>query len=684
MYLELNNLFVFENQNPVSTNIENEIKKLNNTGISECYTSFLNNIYVKILIRRDTANQYLITCSKYNSTTREYNDLIFDGKLIIDNNRLQINYLATSDRNTDILYFKGQEDGEFIKSVYYKDNSSTLSKYVIEELKKDTITCQDEFERLCNQQYYNEDNCVLIVKVNGIGKPQIEKKENTAINSINNILRQQVQKSDGFNYGLYNQLNYSRVVLECQHIDNIRLFQELGSEYFSESKKLYDFLSDFGLELLQNNEPQNDKLQNDKSKQNFAIIPVCADGHISTLLLDLRPNISQQIPERLYSFDSSLYHYDQNIFSGLITEDHKLSRQSLQLTGCCGYWTSCFIEECFEIEDIEEVKRQFETGEMQLKVACKVSEIIDMNRSQHNIGFIKQIHLPLQIADEISSEEYEASNFIEIKFKGTNKYFLLDEENIHKSTCVDLEAIYNLIQQEKSQLEVVGDGLAKLKEQVIKQNQELFNMKQEKIEEIKKQIEPIKEILKMEVKMYKLNKLHHEKLAMLNSLQSVEASKKLMNIDILNKLFCDNLAKFEHLKKRIKLNSDRQREYLLIQGELGYNYSKEYSTQYQLYTNSCKTFKSYNNTFNEYNKHKEELQQSSPSLKDYFEQQQQYYNKLLVVEQRNIKNIRNNYSQIPNINQLQLNKINGCSSEMEKSLDKNLSNNTSKTIQLTE
>ena len=35
MYLELNNLFVFDNQNPVNTSIEDEIEKLNNTGISK-------------------------------------------------------------------------------------------------------------------------------------------------------------------------------------------------------------------------------------------------------------------------------------------------------------------------------------------------------------------------------------------------------------------------------------------------------------------------------------------------------------------------------------------------------------------------------------------------------------------------------------------------------------------------
>lgn len=649
MYLELNNLFVFENQNPVNTNIEDEIKKLNNTGISECYTSFLKNVYVKISIKRDTANQYSITCLKYNNTTGQYNDFIFDGEITIDNNRLLISRLITLDRNTDIFYSKGQKDGEFIKSVYCKNDHSAPFKYIVLEQSNDT-TCQDEFESLYNQQYYNKSKCVLVIKINGIGKPQIEKNEN-GIDFINNILRQQIQKSDGFNYGLCNQLNYSWIMLKCQHANNIRLFPELGKEYFSKPMtNLKDFLSDFGLELLQNNEPQNDK-----PKPNFAIIPVSTNGHISTLLFDLRPDISQQIPERLYSFDSSLCHYDQNIFGDSISKDHKLSTQSLQLTDCCGYWTSCFIEECSKITDIREIKKQFETGEMQLKVACGVSNIID--KGVGNSGLLQRIK---------QEGEYKCDNdCIAIKVKGTNKYFLLDRENVYKSTCVDLEAIYNLIQQGKSQLEVVGDGLAKLEEQIVKQNQKLFNIKQKKIEEIKKQIEPIKEILEMELEMYKLNNSHHEKLAMLNSSQSIEASKTLINVDALNKLFCSNLAKLEYLKDKFYSNVRQQHEYLSTQGKLGYNNSKEYLGQYQLYINSCKTFDSYNDAFNAYNTHKEKLQQSSPDLKDYFEQQQQYYKQLLVVEQRNIKNIRNNYSQIPNTNQSQLDKINGCISEME-------------------
>ena len=125
------------------------------------------------------------------------------------------------------------------------------------------------------------------------------------------------------------------------------------------------------------------------------------------------------------------------------------------------------IEECSKITAIEEVKRQFKTGEMQLKVACKVSGIIDAK----DIKLIYELKDPLYNEGDDNLKSFIEDNIL-IKVKDTNKYFLLDRKNIYKSTCVDLEAIYNLIQQEDSQLIISDDDLTKLKEQVIKQNQE--------------------------------------------------------------------------------------------------------------------------------------------------------------------------------------------------------------------
>ena len=311
---------------------------------------------------------------------------------------------------------------------------------------------------------------------------------------------------------------------------------------------------------------------------------------------------------------------------------------------------------------------------MQLKVACKVSEIIDKGVRNN------------RLLQRIEREGYKGNDdYITIKIKYTNKYFLLDRKNIYKSTCVDLEAIYNLIQQESSQLEILGGGLAKLKEQIVKQNQKLFKIKQTRINEIKEQIEHLNGILKRESHMCKIDDLYYRILVILEGPESAETLNAKIDKDKQDKLFCDNLAKFEHLKKRIKLNLGRQREYLSIQEKLGYNnlveYLKEvvdygnlaeYFEELGLFCNNLMTYTTYDKLYDEYNKSNKKLQQSSPDLKDYFEQQQRYYNRLFTIEQRNIKNTQNDYSQIPNTNQSQLDKINGCISEMEKSPIKNL------------
>ena len=52
------------------------------------------------------------------------------------------------------------------------------------------------------------------------------------------------------------------------------------------------------------------------------------------------------------------------------------------------------------------------------------------------------------------------------------------------------------------------------------------------------------------------------------------------------------------------------------------------------------------------------------------------------MEQRNIKNTRNDYYQILSVNQLQLNEINEHFSVVEELLNKNLLNGASKTTQL--
>ena len=174
-----------------------------------------NGYYYKIIIYRYNKISNAIALYEWNGYDYQTK---MSGEFKIEHqldgtSKILITQLISIDRNTIVLYFKGQNGIGFIKSVYcknnYPTNYPTSFKYVIEQ---SNATCQNEFESLCNQQYYNEDNCVLIVKVNGIGEPQIVINKN-GIELINSILKQQVQKSDGFNYGLYNQLNYNWIML---------------------------------------------------------------------------------------------------------------------------------------------------------------------------------------------------------------------------------------------------------------------------------------------------------------------------------------------------------------------------------------------------------------------------------------------------------------------------------------
>ena len=226
-------------------------------------------------------------------------------------------------------------------------------------------------------------------------------------------------------------------------------------------------------------------LKGDDEKPNFAIVPIIAKGHISTMLIDLRKNFQGGLKDRLNFFDTSGAHID------LKDEDLKhlrLNKQNLQLTGCCGYWTSCFIEECSEIEDIEEVKQQFKTGEMQLKVACRVSEIIDKGVGSN--GLLQRIE---------QEGEYKGSDdHITINIKGTNKYFLLDKENIYKSICVDLKGISKLLAKNEF-IKISQDNSKSLKKESKNQRESMIGkineLCQPIIDEAKSSIDQVNEIL---------------------------------------------------------------------------------------------------------------------------------------------------------------------------------------------
>ena len=129
---------------------------------------------------------------------------------------------------------------------------------------------------------------------------------------------------------------------------------------------------------------------------------------------------------------------------------------------------------------------------MQLKVACKVSEIIDT--SFGNNGLLQRIE---------QEKEYKGdNNYITINIKDTNKYFLLDKKNIYKSLCVNLKSISKLLAENKD-IEISQDDLKSLREESKNQREVIIDkinkLCQPIIDEAKSVIKQVDEILKNEL-----------------------------------------------------------------------------------------------------------------------------------------------------------------------------------------
>lgn len=470
-----------------------------------------------------------------------------------ENDKFYLTQIKSTDAKNDKPTIKFYDNYK----VYYEVNDGTC-KIIIQDISQKVEN--KDIDALLDTKM--PDNCptITIEKDGTIYKnKEFLDKQNVLSEYFSRILEEEAKLSNGVDFGinpmvfkLYTILHNSQLkqfpkIEQFDDEDIFKKVEEINGTTVKKTIKLQDnitldtILAKYGLEIL----------KDDDKKPNFAIVPIMAEGHISTMLIDLRRNFRGKPKDRLNFFDTSGGHIslkDKNL------KHLRLNKQNLQLTGCCGYWNSSFIEECSKIEDIKEIKKQFQTGEMQLKIACRVSNIIDMNRHQHNIGFIKQIHLPLQVADEMSSEEYEVgnfivkrvdsnievsskeyeaikkcktSNFIEIKVKDTNKYFLLDRENIYKSLCLDLKGISKLLAENEC-MKISQNDLKLLKEESKRQRESMIDkingLCQPIIDEAKSSIDQVNEILKNE-----LNDSHKKASGKISSLSTDVKQEKKIN-----------------------------------------------------------------------------------------------------------------------------------------------------------
>lgn len=154
-------------------------------------------------------------------------------------------------------------------------------------------------------------------------------------------------------------------------------------------------------------------------------IPILMHGHATTLLINHDPNAN--IVDEPYLFDSSLVHCEngylkEQYFGACFSEDtHLLNEHGLQVNGTCTYWNYCFlkiISEDKRYEDFNEIKKNFNSGKMQLRLALEMSKIFDSDKEEEKKTIIEK--------DE--KEEDKISNKIFFKFKFENKWYGINKD----------------------------------------------------------------------------------------------------------------------------------------------------------------------------------------------------------------------------------------------------------------
>lgn len=420
------------------------------------------------------------------------------------------------------------------------------------------------------------------------------------ISCIQEILKSSVRAvQNKFDYFMYEYVGYCAILSIHKNINNIRLFDTNNVEEIKNCiANLYN---------------------SSETNKNFAIIPISANKHISTLIVDILVH-TNKLHKITYSFDSSLYHYLDGSLNSMISDEHKLSLVSLQLSNCCGYWTLYCVEECIKMNSLEQIKTSFLNWKMQLNIACRVSALIDAkwqsddlivySSNNNNINDIKELN-----------------NYIRINIKDTNNYFLLDKNNVYKTTCFNLEQLYLKVKEQDTSLSISHNDMEMLANQVVKQKYNLFNIRQNIIENT-------------------FNILNKYK-------PQIELYKTAITTDneTAKKLFCNYFIKIYRYSEILCNNVNMQYIYLndisMPQNSKQY---KEYSILYKQNSDKLKLiiYSEIPNYLQEYYKFKDtNLSNSSETFETYFNYLYNYYTKLIYgnnVAKYDNKNI--NHSQL--------------------------------------
>ncbi len=174
----------------------------------------------------------------------------------------------------------------------------------------------------------------------------------------------------------------------------------------------------------------------EKRNKKIIAIPILMHGHATTLLINHDPNVNTI--DEPFLFDSSLVHCEKDEHSGAenghpkvkyfgkhFSEDTSLlNGYKLQVNGTCTYWNYCFlkiISEDKRYEDFNEIKKDFNSGKMQLRLALEMSKIFDNNKEEGKKTIIEKDN-ENEINDRIFFKfKFESEDKSKDKWYGVNK-----------------------------------------------------------------------------------------------------------------------------------------------------------------------------------------------------------------------------------------------------------------------
>ena len=240
--------------------------------------------------------------------------------------------------------------------VYYEVNDGT-SKIIIQDISQKAKN--KDIDALLDTKMPDDCPAITIEKDGTIHKnKEFLDKQGVLSDYFSKILDKEAKLSNGVDFGISPMVFKLYTILHNSQLKRFPKIEQLDSKSIFENVKDPDTIK-LNSEYEDNNKAilnaYNLPSTEDKPEPNFAIIPIVANAHISTIVIYLRDEASREEKNILNFFDTSGSHIRLQNKSDL--GKLRLNRQSLQLTGCCGYWTSCFIEECSKITDIKEIKK---------------------------------------------------------------------------------------------------------------------------------------------------------------------------------------------------------------------------------------------------------------------------------------------------------------------------------------